>query len=170
MTTDEIPSDIQVANPTIRWADLQRRIALLRSRAAAAAEIQQSLPLSEWDLQLQHFGDFVETSLGLREGNETAIDARIPTVEQQLAHLETPTIKGLPRGDERVTHHCVTACKEHGYGILTAHDNKEDARFNAALTGGKTDYVDRGSREERPEFVVPGPALREARRLASEYC
>lgn len=167
MTTDEITSDIQVVNPTIRWAQLQVRIALLRSRAAAAAEIQQSLPLSEWDIQLQHFGDFVETSLGLREGNETAIDARIPTVEQQLAQLQLPAIKGLPWNGDRVTHHCVTACKEHGHGVFSAHENKEDARYNAALTGGKTDPVER--REERPG-IVPGPALRDARRLAAEYC
>lgn len=155
-------------NPLDRWSDLQRRIAVLRERVAAAAEIQQSLPLSETDLALERFGEFVDSSLALREGNELAIDARVAIVHMQLDQLELPTIKGLPKDAPNVTHFCVTASKEHGHGIFSAHDNKDDALFNAALTGGKTDYVQR--REDDPRFVVPGPALREARRVAAEYC
>lgn len=161
------PAAASVDRPTERWSALQRRIALLRQRAAAAAAVQQSLGLSQWDMALDRFGQFIDASLELRDGNEIAIDARILTVESQLDQLVPPTIKGIARGDQKVTHHCVTACKVHGYGIFSAHDNKEDARFNAALTGGKADYVERTEGQER---VLPGPALREALRLASEYC
>ena len=87
-------------------------------------------------------------------------------IHAELDAYQSPVVKGLAHDDKKVTHYCVTAGKEHGHGVFSAHDNKEDARYNAELTGGKCCFVERN---EEGQIIKP-QALREAQRLESEYC
>lgn len=106
----------------------------------------------------------------------TRIEAKLESMQQakviktqaatQCTELALPTVCGLVHQDKAVKYYCITASKAYGYGIFSAHDNKDDARYNAILTGGSCTYVDRNSEDGS---IIEPHALREARRIASEY-
>ena len=48
---------------------------------------------------------------------------------------------GLDRDD--LTHACVTASSEWGFGVFSWHNCEEDAMWNAQVTGGRVVPVDR---------------------------
>ena len=145
---------------------LAARIETLLNRCQASFEIQHSLPLLQAHEALSTYTDYAQSLLALFPNDDAGLEARLPILRRFLDSFSLPTIKGMAHDARQVTHYCVTADKSNGYGIYSAHANKEDARFNAALTGGKTAAVDRNDDGQ----IIEPAALREARRLQSEYC
>ncbi|MBX9689565.1 MAG: hypothetical protein K2X27_22840 [Candidatus Obscuribacterales bacterium] len=168
-------------------AAIRSRIETLVARLQAGQLIRQSLETSTALSTLERIGRAVDDheARHTSEGGAYQIPAIFPVaahsivdpcgqgtnpsfaaLSAELDAFKLPVVRGLAHDEKSVTHYCVTASKEHGHGVFSAHDNKDDARFNAALTGGKCCAVDRN---EDGRIIKPH-ALREAERIASEYC
>jgi hypothetical protein len=148
-----------------RLISIRARLAALQTAVKEAAEIRQSLELFQFQTSLAA----IAGSLPEHQGSDACcicLAGVITRSERALNELHVPTVRGLPHDDPKATHLCITACKRFGYGILSAHDNKADARYNAILCAGKCSAIDRDDQGK----VIPGAAYREAVRLAAEYC
>ncbi len=153
-----------------RATALSVRAQALKAAFSQAAEIRQSLELSAASICASQCAasaaEYLEMIDESSEIGLVPLEAYLGASERYLSELNLPTVRGMAHDAKTVTHYCVTADKLHGHGVFSAHDNKDDARFNALLTGGKCTAVDRN---EDGKIVEPA-ALREARRIASEYC
>jgi len=147
---------------------IRQRAVALTARLQAGQLIRQSLETSTAIMDLQRIVqsvDAVEKRSKSGSDTEPSTEKEIAALASAVDSLKIPFVRGLAHDAKSVKYYCVTADKEHGHGIFSAHDNKEDARFNASLTGGKCCPVDR-SEDGR---IIKPQALREAERLASEY-
>jgi len=148
-----------------RLIAIRARIAQLNTAIKEAAEIRQSLELLQFHTNIA----VIANSLPEHQVNHACricLEGVINRSERALDELQLPTVRGLPHDDPKSTHFCITACKRFGYGILSAHDNKADARYNAILSGGKCSAIDRDDQGK----VIPSAAYRDTMRLAAEYC
>lgn len=83
----------------------------------------------------------------------------------RLNNIERKLIHSLAINDPSVSHACVTASDEFGYGVFSWHSSAGDAQYNAKLTGGKSVRV---HRDANGEVMTPKKAAKALRqRLAA---
>lgn len=166
----------------------------LKGRYVRAADIQNSIELGNAHETTRLAGERANDLIGRfhklpteRAALESFLDEAETAAEQieaQLDRIKPPCIRGLALNDPSVTHHCLTEARE----IYSAHENKEDALYNATVIGGRCcpvnvtpawqppsgpqfyipgDERNMDDREERgPRRHIPTPA----ERRAAEYC
>lgn len=74
----------------------------------------------------------------------------------RLKDVQDQLIPSLAINDRWLSHACVTASDEFGYGVFSWHSSSRDALHNAKLTGGK--FV-RVHRDANGEVMLPQEAV-----------